>query len=391
MEKGVGRGFAVRNFLILLMSAAAVWPAAGGERNDRHCTAVSKTLEGGVAGIRTEVVWPALLPEGAMPHRNSFTVAVVGDIMMGTTFPEIRLPAYGGSMLFDDCKDILRSADIAAGNLEGVFCEGGESRKKVVEGRSYAFRMPPDYVGWLNDAGFDFLSLANNHTKDFGKYGMESTMHLLDSVGIGYAGLPICRHAVKAVDGIRFGFCAFGHNSHTLNHTDSICVKNVLTALRDTCDILLVSFHGGAEGAEMSHLPYGQETYLGENRGNLREFAHLCVDLGADVVFGHGPHVTRAMEVYKGRFIAYSLGNFCTPYGLNLAGINGYAPLVEIILSKDGRFRAGRIHSFIQTPGTGPREDASGVVARHIDRLTSEDFANPGIDIGPNGEITVQP
>lgn len=337
--------------------------------------------------VRTDISWPELLPDDAMPDKNCYTVAIVGDIMMGTTFPETRLPSYGGTRLFEDCRDILLRADIAAGNLEGVLCEGGESTKKVVEGRSYAFRMPREYVKLLDDAGFDFMSIANNHTRDFGNHGMSSTMHLLDSAGIGYAGLPECGFAVRKSGGLTFGFCAFGHNSHTLNHTDSSTVRRIVSSARAGCDILIVSFHGGAEGAEMSHLPYGRETYLGEDRGNLRELAHMCVDLGADIVFGHGPHVTRGIEVYRDKFIAYSLGNFCTPYGINIGGINGYAPLMEIRISRDGKFRSGTIHSFIQYPGTGPRRDPTGIVASHIARLTEEDFENPGVSIGADGTV----
>ena len=337
--------------------------------------------------VKTEIKWPRLLPEDAMPARNGYTVAVVGDIMMGTTFPEVRLPEYGGARLFSDCTGILSSADVSAGNLEGVLCDGGKSTKKVVEGRSYAFRTPVSYTRWLSEAGFDFLSIANNHSRDFGDEGLQSTMAVLDSAGIGYAGLPACRSAVKEMAGAKFGFCAFGHNSHTLRHTDKSCVESLLRELRDSCDILIVSFHGGAEGAAMSHLPYGTETYLGEDRGNLREFARLCIDLGADIVFGHGPHVTRAVEVYNGRFIAYSLGNFCTPFGMNISGVNGYAPVIEVRIGRDGSFRQGKIHSFIQEPGTGPRTDHEDRVARHIADLTRVDIMSPGIVIAGDGEI----
>ena len=337
--------------------------------------------------VKTEIDWPQLLPEDAMPVRNGYDIAVVGDIMMGTTFPEIRLPEHDGAMLFSDCAGILSSADVAAGNLEGVLCDGGESTKKVVEGRSYAFRTPVSYAGRLSEAGFDFLSIANNHSRDFGAEGLASTMAVLDSAGIGYAGLPSCRYTVKRIAGTRFGFCAFGHNSHTLRHTEVSCVENILRELKDSCDILIVSFHGGAEGAGMSHLPYGTETYLGENRGNLRKFARLCIDLGADIVFGHGPHVTRAVELYKDRFIAYSLGNFCTPYGMNISGVNGYAPVIEVKIARDGSFRKGKIHSFIQVPGKGPRHDYENRTARHIAGLTEADIESPGIFITESGDI----
>ena len=339
--------------------------------------------------VRISIPWPELLPEDAMPQENSFTVALTGDIKMGTTFPEERLPADDGEHLFRDCRKLLADADIAAGNLEGVLCDGGESTKKVVEGRSYAFRMPSRYVRWLSEAGYDFMSLANNHARDFGEDGLESTMSLLDSAGIQYAGLPSCRFAVKDVRGTRFGFCAFGHNFYTLEHTDTACVRKIVTELRDTCDILIVSFHGGAEGASMSHLPCGPETYLGEDRGNLRELAHLCVDLGADIVFGHGPHVTRAVELYKDRLIAYSLGNFCTPFGVNVSGVNGYAPLLEAVISRDGRFRTGKIHSFIQTSGIGPRTDPYNTAARHIGTLSITDIPGSPLEVLPDGSLFI--
>lgn len=364
--------------LSTLLTLAMSGPA--GKEAPLHCS----------PAVITEISWPEMLPPDAMPADNGYTVALAGDIMMGTTFPEERLPASDGNELFRDCLDVLLSADIAAGNLEGVLSDDGESTKRIVEGRSYVFRMPERYAGRLSGAGFDFMSLANNHVRDFGEEGIMATMEALENEEIAYAGLPSCRFAVAEKNGTRFGFCAFGHNFYTLRHTDGDCVRDVVTALRKECDILIVSFHGGAEGADMSHLPYGTETYLGENRGNLRKFAHTCIDLGADIVFGHGPHVTRAMEVYKGRFIAYSLGNFCTPFGMNISGVNGYAPVVEIRIGRDGRFKSGKIHSFIQVPGAGPRTDVSGKVARHIADLTRSDITDSVIDILPDGVIVLR-
>ena len=136
------------------------------------------------------------------------------------------------------------------------------------------------------------------------------------------------------------------------------------------------------EGSDKGHLPRGKETYIGEARGDLRNFAHFCIDNGADVVYGHGPHVVRAMEVYKDRFIAYSLGNFCTPYGISLTGISGFSPVV-------GSFKQGQIHSFIQAKGVGPRHDPQGSVAREIKQLTEADIQSSPIRISDTGEITI--
>ena len=113
--------------------------------------------------------------------------------------------------------------------------------------------------------------------------------------------------------------------------------------LSDTCDVVIVSFHGGAEGADFQHVPKAMEIFHGENRGDVYNFAHTMIDNGADVVFGHGPHVTRAIEVYQDRFISYSMGNFCTYGRINLAGPNGLAPIVKINVDTTGRFLSGRI------------------------------------------------
>ena len=329
------------------------------------------------------------LAAAAQPGDSLLTVALCGDIMMGTTYPTVRLPENDGADIFADVKQLFLDADLAAGNLEGVICDGGTCTKNTGKANNYAFRMPESYAHLLKEAGFDYLNLANNHTNDFGTYGLERTREILTEQGICYSGLPDCERVVVEKDGVRYGICSFGHNSYTLKHTDTASVTRIVTELRPQCDILVVSFHGGAEGSKYSHLPDGPETYLGENRGNLRTFAHHCIDLGADIVFGHGPHVTRAVECYHDRLIAYSLGNFCTTFGVNLAGVNGYAPVLTVRIDRDGRFVDGRIHSFIQTQGTGPKLDADDRVAQHMRNLSLSDFRGDcGLDISDNGTLT---
>lgn len=95
------------------------------------------------------------------------------------------------------------------------------------------------------------------------------------------------------------------------------------------------------------------------------------------------------MERYKGRFIAYSLGNFCTPYGINTSGISGYAPVVTVTVGKDGEFLSGKIHPFIQRYGIGPRRDTTGVVVKEIKTLTEMDVKGGNIRISQDGDISV--
>lgn len=332
--------------------------------------------------------------------KDTLTFAFVGDIMMGTTFPSRQLPENGGKDLFRDVKDILLSADITAGNLEGTLCDGGTTTKKV-SSICYAFRTPTSYSHYLKDVGFDFLSMANNHAHDFGQEGIRSTEQQLKANGIAYAGIagrqeyaiievPTTQDSISRSPGksLKIGFCAFGHNSYTIMHTDTATVGRIVRKLRQQVDILVVSFHGGAEGAKASHLPQGKELFLGENRGNLRLLAHQCIDLGADIVYGHGPHVPRCMELYKGKIVAYSLGNFCTPRSVSLKGISGYAPILEVKTDGEGNFIEGQIHSFIQQPGVGPRSDSQNRAAQLIRDLTASDIRDSNLTFSTDGKVT---
>lgn len=307
--------------------------------------------------------------------------------MMGTTYPSVQLPVQEGRQLFVHVAPLLQRADLAFGNLEGAICDGGETKKQGKN--SYAFRTPVQFALRLSEAGYNFLSLANNHTNDFGLSGIQSTMQSLDHIGIRYAGIAgMCETAQLQHHGLRIGVCAFGHNAYTLEHTDLALVGRILKKLAAETDLVVVSFHGGGEGRNYRHLPQGQEICYEENRGSLREFAHFCIDNGASLVYGHGPHVVRAVELYKNRFIAYSLGNFCTPYGMNLSGVSGYAPVVTVSMRADGTFLSGKIHSFIQYPGKGPRKDPSCRAAREIKTLTEQDVPNTPLRIREDGTMT---
>ena len=323
-------------------------------------------------------------------YAQTLTVAMTGDVMMGTTYPSMMLPANNGADLFRDAKGILAGADLTVGNLEGTLCDGGKSTKGSGP-NSYSFRTPTSYGHLLKEAGFDYMSMANNHANDFGQEGIVSTEKVLKEQGILFSGIAgRVESAVIERKGLKIGLCAFGHNTYTLKHTDLATVGRIVDDLVGRCDLVIVSFHGGAEGRTQSHLPLGGETFLGENRGSLRQLAHFCVDHGADIVYGHGPHVVRGVEVYKGRFIAYSLGNFCTPYNVSLTGISGYAPVVEISIDKEGNFLNGRIHPFLQTRGIGPRSDKNKSVITEMKRLSEADLPQSQASIDSDGHIRLK-
>lgn len=333
-------------------------------------------------------------PSAPAPKTDSLTLSFVGDIMMGTTYPDsihgTHLPKDGGRHLFDDCRDIFQRVDIATGNLEGSFLKGPGKRRPMGNPKYYfVFRMPPEYVTNLTDAGFDFVGLANNHINDFGEPGRQSTMSTLRDASLAYAGLKgRCETAYLTRNGLRIGLTQFGHGGNNLDVTNLNELRRVVKNLRDSADIVIVSFHGGAEGAAHTHVPLRQENYLGENRGNVAEFAHAAIDAGADVVYGHGPHVPRAVELYKDHIIFYSLGNFCTPYRMGIAGPTGYAPVAEVTIGADGKFRSGRIHSFIQQRGRGPVADPTNTVAKFMRKLSQEDFPSSPLKIADDGTLS---
>ena len=323
--------------------------------------------------------------------KEAVKLAFAGDIMMGTNYPEARyLAAHGGKYLFADVAPIIQSADAAFANLEGVLMDaGGDVKQCQNPDFCYAFRTPVRYVGNLVNAGFDAVSIANNHANDFGLTGRLSTMATLKKVGIAYAGQEgYCETAIFEKDGVKYGFAAFGHSVGTLHIQDIARARRIIQSLQDKVDVVVVSFHGGAEGMGTDHVTGQHEFFLGEDRGNVKAFARACVEAGADIVYGHGPHLPRAIELYRGHLIAYSLGNFCTPQRIRLAGQLAFAPVLEATINlTDGTFVDGKIHSFIQFKGVGPRRELTHAVAKRIGMLTKADFPGTNLTIHPDGRI----
>jgi len=322
----------------------------------------------------------------ALLTADSLTVIGVGDIMMGTTYPEVRLPPQDGKFLFANLDTILPAADLTLGNLEGPLLGGGTCTKTLVEGRSYAFRTPPGYAINLARAGFDFVNLANNHLDDFGPEGLDTTLQTLAAAGLAFGGPggKTARFEVrgKKVEIVSFSFCA-GTNSYF----DVPLAQRIVAAKARLNDYVIVSLHGGGEGVKYMHTPDSFEYFLGWPRGNVVKFARAVIDSGADLIWGHGPHVPRALELYRGRFIAYSLGNFCTWAGFNIDAERSYAPILKVVLDSSGAFVSGRIYSCIQRPGSYLQLDSLRRAARLMQQLTIEDFPRSGPRITDDGII----
>jgi poly-gamma-glutamate capsule biosynthesis protein CapA/YwtB (metallophosphatase superfamily) len=320
---------------------------------------------------------------------DTLTVIGVGDIMMGTNFPEDKLPQQDGAWLMKEVESTLKDADVTFGNLEGTLLDGGGVPKKCKDPKvCYAFRTPVRYVKNLLSAGFDVMSLANNHAGDMGDEGRNSSMHTLENAGILHAGQLNTKTTVFIKDNIRYGLAAFAPNSNCVPINDIEGAIQIVKTLADSCDVVIVSFHGGAEGAQYQNVPRTNELFYGEDRGDVYKFSHALIDAGADIIFGHGPHVTRAVEVYNNRFIAYSLGNFCTYRGISVNGINGIAPIIKVFTDKTGKFYKAKITPTYQTYATGVKIDTEKQVIKKIQELTKKDFPDSQTLIDDNGLIT---
>lgn len=325
----------------------------------------------------------AEIPKKETVAKNNDTIAIVavGDIMLGSSYPsEKSLPPDDAKNSFAAVDSLLKG-DIVFGNLEGVLLDGGQPTKSdtLKTKTRYSFRMPERYAGVLKKAGFNVISIANNHIGDFKWEGRKTTAKILDSLHINYAGQVNKLFALFTVGKVRFGFCAFAPNAYTVSINDLKGAKALVSRLKDYADVVIVSFHGGAEGATYQHVTRENEIFIGENRGNVYKFAHAVVDAGADVVLGHGPHVTRAVEVYKNKFIAYSLGNFCTHGTISLAGTNGFAPLLKLKINKRGDFLFADVTSIKQDKINGLTLDKDFRAFKTMKNLTNVDFPGNGL------------
>ncbi|MDJ0794491.1 MAG: CapA family protein [Woeseiaceae bacterium] len=314
-------------------------------------------------------------------------IASVGDMMIGTDYPKDHLPDDDGVSFLADVTPFLEAADIAFGNLEGVLMDGGEPAKKCSNPNAcYLFRSPTRYAQHYRNAGFDVMSLANNHARDFGEEGRDSSARALLKVGITASGRQRSWSIVQTDElSIAFANFAVTKNSNMLLDYDESFA--FVAALNRAFDIVVVTFHGGAEGVETTHVPFAEEEYYGEPRGDVVWFARGAVDHGADLVIGHGPHVVRGMERYKGRLIAYSLGNFATYYGISVAGIKGIAPILNTTLDGEGRFVEGSIVSTVQLRPAGPSVDPQDRALNLMRGLSIDDFGNPGLTFLPDGAL----
>ena len=317
-------------------------------------------------------------------------ILAVGDIMLGSNFPDKKdLPPIDGKFLLSEADSVIHKSTLSFGNLEGTFLNQGGTPKGFGD-NIYNFRQPEAYAAILAKSGFDIMSIANNHINDFGSTGIESTIKTLDKAGIAFSGTPSRPYVIVERSGVKIALVSFAPHAGCMSMLDLPKAVLLVKSVKKLSDIVIVSFHGGAEGSGATHVTRKTEIFYNQNRGNVYEFAHQMIDAGADVIIGHGPHVPRALELYKSKIIAYSLGNFCTYGKFSLKGISGYAPAFYFNVSASGDFIDGQIISFLQKGEGGPIFDAAGNASNHIRQMTLADFPETSLLIDKNGAVRIK-
>ena len=255
---------------------------------------------------------------------------------------------------------------------------GGSTKCRRGSRNCYAFRVPTVFATTLRDVGFDVLSINNNHAADFGEDGKRATAAALDEAGILHSGpLGI---ATWENGGLQIAMIAFSTGEGPYRVQDIQSARTAVIAASRAHDIVIVSFHGGAEGTGATHIPKSVETAFGEDRGDVFAFSRALVDAGADLVLGHGPHVLRGMEVYRGRLIAYSLGNFSAWHGFNLRGPLGLSAILTVTLAPNGVVTSAEIDPvFLERPGV-PTPDPRRRAISIIRNLSLEDLGDALFD-----------
>lgn len=320
------------------------------------------------------------------PGPGPVTISVVGDTDLGDT---PMLPPDPSTYL-DPIRSAL-AAPIVFGNLEGTLTDSGTSKCGAASSQCYAFRAPPSYADYLRAAGFTVLNSANNHAHDFGAEGVADTSAALSAAGIAQAGL-LGQVPVIRVGSTTVAFVDFAPYTNTNNLLDLGTAKTLIQVARSRADIVVVYMHAGAEGSGADHVTGQEETYVGEDRGNPEVFAHAAIDDGADLVVASGPHVLRGMELYRGRLVAYSLGNFAGYHNFATSGDLALSGILKVTLDGRGRLVSGSFTSLTLNSDGRPGVDPSGAAARFVAQLSAEDFGTraalspAGTIVPPTGE-----
>jgi hypothetical protein len=282
------------------------------------------------------------------------------------------------------------TGDVVLGNLEGTLTDRGATKCGAASSNCFAFRAPPSYARLLRGAGFTVMNLANNHAMDFGSRGQADTVSALRDAGLITTGRPgeIAYANVRGTRVAVLGFAPYPWAQSLLR----IPAAQALVRKADAwADLVVVTMHAGGEGSDHLHVKPGTEWFLGENRGNSIAFAHAVVQAGADLVVGGGPHVLRGMEWYRGRLIAYSLGNFVGYHTLNTEGAAGVTGILQVTLARNAAWVAAELVPLTIAGDGIPRPDPAEAAHGLVRKLSRKDFGRRAMSVSRTGALRPPP
>lgn len=225
----------------------------------------------------------------------SLTISAAGDCTLGVDdrynnrFNE-KYAAKGSSYFLQNVKSVFENDDLTVVNLEGTLTTSTDRQEKT-----YTFKGDSSYTKILTESGVEAVTVANNHSHDFGDQGFQDTINAVSSAGLTWFGYDTIAYPVVKNEKIAL----IGINALPSQGKDASYVTGLIdTAKKENPNLIIVFFHWGIEG---DAIPNSTQT----------ELAHASIDDGADLVLGSHPHVIQGLESYKGKFIVYSLGNFC--------------------------------------------------------------------------------
>jgi poly-gamma-glutamate capsule biosynthesis protein CapA/YwtB (metallophosphatase superfamily) len=306
-------------------------------------------------------------------------IAAVGDMAMVAS-------SDGGSGFFSAAVRRELTGDVVLGNLEGTLTTASYSKCGAGSSNCFAFHAPPSYAEVLRRAGFSILNLANNHANDYGPQGQADTVAALRHARLRYTGKPGQITYLRA-GGTRIAVIGFAPYSWAQSLTDLAAARRLVRRADERADIVIATMHAGAEGSDHQHVRRGSEFFLGENRGDVVDFARAVIDAGADLVVGHGPHVLRGMAWYHGRLIAYSLGNFLGNGTLSIGGVLGVSGILRVSLRPDGSWLHGELVPIRLVPPGVPAIDPAEAAHGIVRNLSKEDFGSSAVRVTRTGVL----
>lgn len=339
------------------------------------------------------VVYFLILTSCARPPAPPVVLHFAGDTMLGTLYPSPALTPGGGAEVLRDVTPALTNGhpDLVVLNLEGSVSLHGGATKDVSTGQDWCFRMPLKAAEWLFAAGVDIVSTANNHAYDFGARGYAETRTNLAKAGVDYFG-DAGETLFKTVRGSRIAFLGFSWQEPFQSILDIPACAAAVSNARLSNALVVCFFHGGGEGESAQHVSNRMELYADNPRGNVVAFSRAMVDAGAALVIGSGPHLPRAMEIYRDRLIAYSLGNFATVRMFETTTTRKYTLVLRAEIGTNGEFLSGRIVPLIQDasgPTKGvPRPDSASNVISLIRSLSAADIPGNPLVVLSDGRLS---